>query len=239
MSLCVRDSDVEIRVTLLGNESVDEHATIRSIAELQAIDVHACLSPMQRSDTRARPDAGVELKLQSVQLKLVSNPVERERCISAVGSLVVLIDNDLQRAIRFVVRELSADAVEIEASRAHSSRLRADAHLRLRRARVDPIVIGGESADGIATRDDVGARCSSFETEVLDVTGRHSVGAQRAGDIILVQRRRCIDHGARQRHPGSGALHFGRSHDARRVRVRSGDSSRQNSRPRSYCARVL
>ena len=74
---------------------------------------------------------------------------------------------------------------------------------------------------------------------MLNVTGRNPVGAQRSGDVVPVERRRCIDHRAWQIAPGSSSLHFSFSRDTRGVRLRSGDSSRQYSRPRSYCGRVF
>ena len=125
----VVDGDVEICVSLLWNEAVHVDASGWSVAELEVLDVDARLSPVQCRHARACPYARVELQAQIVQLQLVSNFVERERGVGGIGPGVVLVDDDLRRAIRLLVGELGADAVQVESGGAHRSCLRAHPHL--------------------------------------------------------------------------------------------------------------
>ena len=73
---------------------------------------------MQRGHSRARPQTGVELQLQIIELERVANLVERERSIGRVSSLIVLIDDDVESAVGLLISELGTDAVEIEAGSA-------------------------------------------------------------------------------------------------------------------------
>ena len=207
---------------MLWNESVDEDATIAAIAQLEAVDLDSVLPPVQRCRVRARPGRCVQLQLQIIELEVVTNFVECERCVCSICPVVGLIDDELQRPIGLVVSELAADAVQSKACRAHVARLGVDGHLRLWRARVDPVVVGGERADRVAARDDVGAGRSSLETEILDVARRHSIGAYGAGDKILRHRLRRIHDSAGQGHPRHGAADQGGSvEDGERLRHRS------------------
>ena len=124
------DRDVEIRIPLLGHEAVDENAAIVCrVAQLETIDFDACLTPVQRCDARARPETGIELQLEVIELELVTNLVESERSIGCVRALIVLVDDDLQSAVRLVVGELGANAVQIESGGADGARLGVDRHL--------------------------------------------------------------------------------------------------------------
>ena len=87
-------------------------------AQVETVDLDAGLAPVQRGHSLARPQTGVELQLQIIELERVANLVERERSIGRVSSLIVLIDDDVESAVGLPICELGTDAVEIEAGSA-------------------------------------------------------------------------------------------------------------------------